>query len=120
MPLIAIVIGVLLDLLATASFAMSEHPSITIWIPSFFGVPIMVAGILGLKPERLKHAMHGAAMFGLLGFLASAGRLAMVAAKGEFAWKLATISQAIMALLCGIFTALCVKSFMDVRRARAQ
>jgi hypothetical protein len=120
MPAIAIAIGILLDTLAAVTFAMSDSPSITLWIPSFIGVPILIAGIIGLKPAMLKQAMHGAAMFGLLGFLAAAGRLAMVAAKGGFSWKLATVSQAVMALLCGIFTALCVKSFIDVRRARAR
>jgi hypothetical protein len=120
MPVIAIVIGILLDVLATVSFVLSGKPSITLWIPSFVGVPILIAGIIGLKPALLKHAMHGAAMFGLLGFLAAAGRLASVAIKGGFTWKLATVSQAVMALLCGLFTALCVKSFIDVRRARAR
>jgi hypothetical protein len=118
MPLISIVFGILLDALATTTFLMSHSPSFTVWIPSIIGMPILIAGVIAMKPEMLKHAMHGAAMFGLLGFLASAGRLLSTAIKGEFVWKLATVSQALMALLCGLFVALCVKSFIEARKAR--
>jgi len=118
MPLISIVFGLLLNSVSIVTFVMSGNPSFTVWIPSIAGVPILIAGLIAQKSELLKHAMHGAAMFGLLGFLASAGKLAGTVAKGEFTWKLATVSQVLMAVLCGVFVALCVKSFIEARKAR--
>jgi hypothetical protein len=120
MPLIAIVFGVLLDVLGLGTYVATgmEHP--TALIPCVFGTLILVCGVVGRNEKYLKHALHGAAVFGLLGFLAPLGRLVPKAAKGELEWNLAAWSMVVMMGLCGVFLALCVKSFIDVRRARGK
>ncbi|MDX6765334.1 MAG: hypothetical protein SFU85_00935 [Candidatus Methylacidiphilales bacterium] len=121
MPLIAIVFGILLDLAGTVSFFATGATHKTALIPCVFGMIILVCGIIARKEALLKHAMHVAAVFGVLGFLASAGRFVPSLIKqlnGGEPSPAALASTGSMALLCGVFTALCVKSFIDVRRAR--
>ena len=79
MPIVSIVIGALLVGLGAYGYTASDTKSITAWIPAFVGGPLILCGLIALKESLLKHAMHVAAMLGLLGFLASAGRLGMVA-----------------------------------------
>jgi hypothetical protein len=87
-------------------------------IPAFVGLPLALLGLLALKESFLKHAMHGAAMIGLLGFLggvANLVRLAVTKGTVEGPSGLATI---LMTALCGVFVGLCVNSFIQVRRRR--
>jgi hypothetical protein len=57
-------------------------------------------------------------MVGVLGFLAAVGRLVSTLAKGGTPTPLAGTSLGLMALLCGLFVALCVRSFINARRQR--
>ena len=83
------------------------------------GGPLILCGLLALKESMLKHAMHAAAMLGVLGFLAAAGRLGMVAAKGGLDLsKLGPQSLLAMTGICAVFVALCVRSFIAARRRR--
>ena len=41
-------------------------------IPAFVGAPLVLAGLVGMVERFLKHAMHLAAMIGLLGCLGAA------------------------------------------------
>lgn len=120
MPPFAIVIGLLLTGLGVGGYlgVEAETRSWTALIPVFVGGPLFLLGLLGLKDQFRKHAMHLAAALGLIGFLAPAGRLISTAARGSFVWGLPTMSQVAMAVLCAIFVALCVKSFRDARKAR--
>lgn len=121
MPLIAIVFGILLDITGTAGYVFTGQTHLTALIPSAVGTIILVSGIIALNPKFLKHAMHVAAMFGVLGFLGGAGRFVPSLIKhfgGEEVSLVALASTGSMTLLCAVFTALCVKSFIDVRRAR--
>jgi hypothetical protein len=117
---ITIVFGLVLVGLGFSGYFSStaEHPSGTVWIPAYVGAVLVLLGGLALKDHLRKHAMHAAAMVGTLGFLAAAGRLV---------WKLFTdgkvegspaIHLGLMALVCGAFVGLCVKSFIDARRRR--
>ncbi|WP_297838489.1 hypothetical protein [Ignavibacterium sp.] len=42
-------------------FGISSE-SITALIPTFFGIPLLILGWLGLNEKYLKHTMHGAAV----------------------------------------------------------
>ncbi len=122
----AMVFGILLVSLGCAGyFAPEMFPggepgtkSITALIPAFVGGPLFLLGVLALKENLRKHAMHAAATLGLLGFLGASVQFLRKALGDSFAWGPGTISQAIMAGLCGMFVLLCIKSFIDVRRAR--
>ena len=66
------------------------------------------------------HAMHLAAMVGLLGVIGALGRPIYVLASGRELSVIALASQLLMGFLCAGFLALCVKSFIDARRSRQQ
>jgi len=92
--------------------------SVTALIPAFVGVPLMLLGWLALaKPNLRMHLMHASVTLGLLGFLAAAGRVTMVLLKGGYFGVGATASV-IMAIVCGVYVALSVRSFIAARRAR--
>lgn len=81
----------------------------------------MVCGVLALQEKYLKHAMHGAAAVGLLGAIAGAGRGAMGLAKLAGGNEVNTRSLLfvwLMAIICGVFVAMCVRSFIEARKRR--
>ena len=120
MAKVAIGFGVALVALALYGyFAVPEPRSWTALIPAFAGVPLLICGLLALNPGLRKHAMHAAAMFGLLGFLAPLGRLPKTL-RAEPRNNLAAFSQLAMCVLCLIFVILCVMSFINARKARQQ
>ena len=130
MAFVAIGLGVLLAGLGLFGFLStgSEHP--TALIPTYFGLVFFILGLLAFKDKLRKHAMHAAAVVGLLGFVGSAvmvvRKLAtptVVPLSGSSVPEQRSIAlacQVIMAVLCGIFEALCVRSFIIARRNRAE
>ena len=120
MPYVSIIFGTLLAALGGWAYQTSGMVSKTALIPALPGVLLLVCGVVALNEKLLKHAMHGAATFGLLGFLAGLGNWIVLLTKGEPVGSTKSIASGGMGLLCGIFVALCVKSFIDVPRARAR
>jgi len=118
MPQKGIITGLILIALGVIGYFAGGRASITAFIPAFFGIPILISSIVARKESLLKHGMHGAAVFGLLGALAPLGRIIPVAAKGEFTLDIATGSMIAMMLICGFFIVLCIQSFKAARRAR--
>ena len=94
----------------------------TALIPAFFGGLLALCGVIAFKESARKHAMHAAAMVGLLGMVAGAGRGAM--GIGKFMSGDPSLNQRsflfvwIMAILCGVFLYLCVQSFIAARKRR--
>ena len=119
MAALSILFGLLLSLLGVLLYTMAESKSITALIPAFFGVALIVLGFLAFKENRRKHAMHGAALLGLIGLGFPAYRVVNGVMEGKD-WTLATTGQTAMAALCGLFLFMCVKSFIDARRRRKQ
>ncbi len=121
MPYITIGVGVLLTLIGVVGYVMSGMASWTALIPAFLGVPMALLGAMALKESLLKHAMHGAAMVGLLGLLGTAsGAFKFVKMLGgaEVARPDAVKVQALVAVICAVFIGLCVNSFIQARKAR--
>lgn len=119
MPRIIFIFAVIFVLLGIGAYLMTGAQSWTALIPSIFGLLLVVAGAVSLK--SLKHGGHIAALVGLLGFLGTAKSLGKLPAllAGETVERAAALGvQAAFALLSLIFVALCVKSFIDARRAR--
>jgi uncharacterized membrane protein len=126
---ITIVFSLLLIVLG-AVFYLTGHPnpetghvSFTALIPAFVGLPLLLLGVLALKDNLRKHAMHAAAALGLLGFLGGAimgvphvpALLAGTAERPN-----AVIEQLLLALICAVFVGLCVRSFVVARMNRAK
>ena len=118
MPRISIVIGTLLILLGVVSYfsVPLENRSFTALIPSFVGIILAIAGAIAMNPAMRKHAMHAAVAVALLGLLASLGRY-LTHIKPPT--SIAPASQLLMALLCGIFVVMGVRSFIAARANRS-
>src|SRR5262249_57844354 len=87
-------------------------------IPGLLGVLWIGAGIMARNEKLRMHAMHAAALLGLIGFAAPAVMVALAIGRGSELELVKHGEQAAMAILCGVFVGLCVKSFIDARRAR--
>ena len=84
--------------------------------PAGVGGVLIVAGLVAMAaPAARKHAMHLAAVVGLLG---TVGGLVPVILR-NFAFEEVAVKVGLgMAVLSAIFLALCVNSFVRARRAR--
>jgi hypothetical protein len=110
-----IVFGLLLTALGLAGYFLTGT-SVTALIPAFFGVILLVLGLLARSDSIRKHAMHAAAAVALIGCLGALFSLFRAPLATRPA--LAVFSQAAMAVLTAAFVALCVRSFRAARRAR--
>lgn len=121
MPRITVGFGGLLIVVGLAAYFGAGRTSITAMIPAFFGVPILLLGVLAFRDGMRKHAMHGAAGLALLGLLGSIGglpKLFALLSGGAVARPTAAVVQSIMAVLCVAFLALAIRSFIAARRER--
>jgi hypothetical protein len=120
MPNVTIALGSLLILIGAGFYFGTGATSVTALIPAFLGIPIGLAGLAARREAWRKHAMHAAVLVALLGFAGSArGLLQLPALLGgaELARPAAVAAQSITALLCLVFVALAVNSFIQARRA---
>ncbi len=115
---IAILFGVLLSILGVVIFGLAEVKSPTALIPTFFGVALILLGLLARIEKARMHAMHLAALVGLLGLGGGIwkGIQALTDSKPATVWG----GSLGMAALCGVFLVLCIRSFIAARRARKQ
>jgi len=121
MAKLSITWGVIFILMGLYSYFGISNESITALIPTFFGIPLLILGWVGLNEKYLKHAMHGAAVLNLLGFVGTvSGLIKFFKMLGgvETERPAAVTVQAIMAILCLIFLIFAVKSFIDARKNR--
>lgn len=121
MPRIVMVFGLLLILLGLVGYVVLADPearSVTALIPAFAGLPILLAGLVALKPGARKHAMHVAMLFALLGAVAPWMRLVKAFQEG-FELNEKTGVQLTMSLLCLVLLVLGIRSFITARRDTA-
>lgn len=125
MPYITIVTALLLTALGLIGYFGSAEvsPSKTALIPAAFGLVLLLTGLVALRDQLRKHAMHAAAAVGLIGLLAAGGRGVMkigVLFSGDpTVNKRPIVMILLMAAVCLIFMALCIKSFVAARRRLA-
>lgn len=121
MPKLSIVLGIIFIVMGLYGYFGISSESITALIPTFFGIPLLVLGWIGLDEKYLKHTMHGAAVLTLLGFAGTVSGLIKFFRMlgGEEMQRPAAVTvQAIMSILCLLFLIFAVKSFIDARRNR--
>jgi hypothetical protein len=115
--------GVVLILLGAWGFfgTGSQHP--TALIPVYFGLGLVIPGALAMTEDAKKRMlwMHIAVTVGLLGFLGAGSRAVMelVKAHGQSLSDTAAVAvrfQEAMAVICLVYVALCVRSFIAARR----
>ncbi|MSU80682.1 MAG: hypothetical protein EXS16_21665 [Gemmataceae bacterium] len=114
---VAIVFGVALSALGGWLYYITDMVSPTALIPAFFGLPLIVCGLIAFSDGLRKHAMHVAVLIGLFGFAVPLWRVIKSALGENFAFNNAILGQITMSALCFVFVALCVKSFIDARIA---
>jgi hypothetical protein len=117
---LAITFGLFLGILGAAFYYASDRLSPTPLIPAFFGAVLVVLGILAATSRWRKHAMHGAALIGLIGLVVPGVMAVREYGKGEEMNGKKVAEMGLMAALCGVFLVLCIKSFIDARRRRRQ
>lgn len=123
MPVVAIVCGALLIALSAYSYTASDSKSPTAFIPGGMGVVLAVCGLLARRPSLEKHAMHLAALVGLLGLVAGGVQLGLSVSKFGFDLQhpeagLKQQAFLVLSVVCGVFVAMCVNTFIQGRRRR--
>jgi len=123
MAKLTIVFGVLLIGVGVTGFVMtgSAHP--TALIPAAIGLILALAGAQALICDAKKRMlwMHIAVTVGLLGFLGTikgAIDTFKLAHGVAFEHPIAVEEKGVTCLLCMLFVAFCVRSFIEARRAR--
>ena len=117
MESISIIYGIFLIIWGIAVSVISGSNSLTSFIPSILGIPILLFSILSFKfPNRKKLFMHIVVTFGLIVFIGgldfSRGLM-----KGTLFDNMWADTSKLMMLITGImFTYLCVKSFIFARK----
>jgi hypothetical protein len=119
---LTIVFGVLLILLGVGGYFGTGRASTTALIPAIPGILFILLGLMARNARLRMHAMHAAAALALIGLLMMIPKglipLARWAGGTAPAMPAAVISRCIMAALMLVFLILCVRSFINARRAR--
>jgi hypothetical protein len=123
MAKVTLVFAVLFIVLGLIGFISTGSQHYTALIPAVLGVLLGIFGALSFSPDpgRRKLFMHINVTLGLLGFLGTVMGLVQgieMLAGAVVKNPPATESKSVMALLCLIYVALCVRSFIAARRAR--
>ncbi len=121
LPQVAIIYSILLIILGMGGYIVTDMVSKTALIPAFFGIPVLILAILAHKEIARKHLMHVISVLALLGFLGTlraVGPAITILGGGEVERAGAVISQILMLVLSLAMFILCLKSFIDARRAR--
>ncbi len=122
MAKITIGLGFVLIALGLGSYFGTGRASVTALIPAFFGLPLLILGLVARNERRRKTAIPIAVGIGLLGFAGTVTgltKLPVLLTGGELARPAAVAVQSAMAIVCVIFVLLCVGSFIKARRASA-
>jgi len=99
-----------------AAEVQPDPVSKTSLIPAGVGaVFLLCVGAIVWNTNLRKHVMHFAAMVGLVGVIGGF----MPIMRSGFDWdKIGVKIGLLMSLICAVFVGLCVKSFIDARKAR--
>ena len=117
MESVSIIYGIFLILWGVAVSFISGSNSLTSFIPSMFGLPILLFAFLTIKfPNKKKLFMHIAVSFGLIVFIGGLDFSRGLLKGTSFNNMWADISKLMMLITGLIFTFLCVKSFIFVRK----
>ena len=121
MAKLTIVFGAILAVVGATGFEATGSKAPTALIPLYIGLVLAICGILAINPVRRMLWMHIAVTVGLLGFLGTIpGVIGVVkmAMGSTIPRPNAAIEQFATWVICLIFVAMCVRSFIAARRAR--
>lgn len=94
---------------------LSSSSSVTSYIPTMFGLPILIFAILTLMiPSKKKLLIHIVVIFGIIVFLGGLDFIRSLGRPFENVW--ADSSKLMMMITGFAFTLLCIKSFIFTRK----
>jgi hypothetical protein len=120
MAKITIGLGLVLIALGLGGYFGAGRASVTALIPAFFGLPLLILGLVALKECRRKVAIHIGVVLGLLGCAGTVSGLLKLPALlngGQVERPTAVAIQSAMAIVCLVYMLLYVRSFIKARRA---
>ena len=98
---------------------LSKSDSLTSYIPSFFGLPILIFAYLSLKfTSKKKLFMHIVVFISLIIFLGGLDFIRSIISGNLFENYWADLSKLMMMITGLFFTVQCVKSFIYARRIK--
>ena len=114
---ISITYGIFLIIWGVVVTFVSSSNSFTSLIPSMFGIPVLLFSIMAIKlPEKKKLFMHIVVTLGLIVFIGGLDFSRGLIKGTAFDNMWADMSKLMMFITGLIFTSLCVKSFIFVRK----
>ena len=117
MESVSVIYGIFLIIWGVAVSFVSGSNSLTSFIPSIFGLPILLFAFLTIKlPSKKKLFMHIVVSFGLIVFIGGLDFSRGLLKGTSFNNMWADISKLMMLITGLIFTFLCVKSFIFARK----
>lgn len=119
MVLLTRLTGAVLIVIGVVGYAVTGAASLTALLPTVLGIPILGLGLWAGDQARRRTAIHGALVFALLGFLGTlmnVAQLPAVLSGGEVARPTAVVVSSITAVVCAIYLAMGVRSFLAARR----
>lgn len=115
MEKISIVYGLFLIVWGVAISFISQSDSMTSYIPSFLGFPILLFGYLTLKyPAKKKIFMHIVVLFGVIIFLGGLDLLRGLSTLFDSFW--ADLSKSMLLISGFLFSYWNIKSFIFIRK----
>ena len=119
MESVSIIYGIFLIIWGIAVSLISSSNSLTSFIPTIFGLPILLFSILSVKfQNRKKLFMHIVVTFGLIVFIGGLDFSRGLIKGTSFTNMWADTSKLMMLITGLIFTYLCIKSFIFARKNR--
>lgn len=107
------IVGAVLVLIGVVAYVATEFASLTALLPAVLGLLITALGSVAARIESGQHAIHAALVLALLGALGSLPRMA-----GLGDGEAAAVTSLVTVLVCLVYVALGVRSFVAARRAR--
>lgn len=120
MPRLTTITGALLVLAGVVAYIVTSASSVTALIPAFVGGLLLICAALASREPLRRHAIHAALVVALLGALGSLMNVAKIGQliAGTAERPAAIVVSLILFVVCAVYVALGVRSFVAARRAR--
>ncbi len=119
MEKLSIYYGIFLILWGVIVSFISGSGSMTSYIPSILGVPILIFSYLSIKfVSKKKMFMHIVVLFGLIIFIGGLDFIRSLIAGNAFSNFYADLSKIMMMITGLFFTYQCIRSFIHARKMR--
>lgn len=121
MPRLTTITGALLVLTGVVAFIVTSASSVTALIPAFVAGLLLICAALAGREALRRHAIHAALVVALLGALGSLMNVAKIGQlfAGTAERPAAIIVSVILFVVCVVYVAIGVRSFIAARRTRA-